>query len=206
MKIRVTPLNPLLAQEGKLIIPPLKIRGLGGVMKCNFRSTQKGFTLIEVIMVIVLLGIMLPGIMMYFIQGVKDSADSQRRTTAIFLAEGLMEEIRSKRWDEVAVINANCNNATLPLAAEEATRDFYDDIDDFNAVVNVTPPQNSQGASLGAAYQGFSQTVSVMYVGPPPASLDIDAAARTCYKRIRVDITDTGTTETISLVSLMTSY
>ena len=174
--------------------------GMGNKRNMN----KKGFTLIEVIMVIVLLGIMLPGIMMYFIQGVKDSVDSQRRTTAIFLAEGLMEEIRSKRWDEFAVINANCNNATLPLVAEEASRDLFDDVDDFNAVVNVTPPQNSQGVSLGAAYQGFSQTVTVMYVNP--ATLDIDAAARTCYKRIRVDITDTGTTETISLVSLMTGY
>ena len=175
--------------------------GMGNKRNMN----KKGFTLIEVIMVIVILGIMLPGIMMYFIQGVKDSVDSQRRTTAIFLAEGLMEEIRSKRWDEVAAgINATCSNASV-IGTDAEARIGYDDIDDFNGL-NNTPPRDSQDAAM-ANYAGFQQQVTVMYVDPPPASLDAPAAVPpTCYKRILVTITDTGTTETISLVSLMTSY
>lgn len=168
---------------------------------------KKGFTLIEIIMVIVLFGIIMPGIMLYFIQGVKDSAIPQRRTTAVFLAEALMEEIKSKRWDESASINPTCGNATSPLAAEEATRNLYDDIDDFNAVVNVPPPQDSQGNPLtGAEYQGFSQTVSVCYVPATNLNDTSTCATRTCYKRVQVNITDTGTNETISLVNLMTSY
>lgn len=163
---------------------------------------KKGFTLIEVIMVIVLLGIMLPGIMMYFIQGVKDSVDSQRRTTAIFLAEGLMEEIRSKQWDEVAVINAPCGNASVIGPDVGETRINYDDIDDFNGL-NNTPPSNSQGVAM-ANYGGFQQQVTVSYVNP--AALDTAVGGPTCYKRIEVRITDTGTTETISLVSLLTGY
>ena len=171
-------------------------------MKNRFLSNKKGFTLIEVIMVIVLLGIMLPGIMMYFIQGVKDSVDSQRRTTAIFLAEGLMEEIRSKRWDEVAAgINATCSNASV-IGTDAEARIGYDDIDDFNGL-NNTPPSNSQGVAM-ANYGGFQQQVTVSYVNP--AALDTAVGGPTCYKRILVTITDTGTTETISLVSLMTSY
>lgn len=167
---------------------------------------KKGFTLIETVMVIVLLGIIMPGIIFYFTQGVKDSATPQRRTTAIFLAESLMEEIKSRRWDENASINSTCSNATLPLATEEATRNLYDDIDDFNSVSGVTPPRDSQGAALvGAEYQGFSQTVTVYYVNPA-VSLDTDAGSRTCYKRIKVDITDSASNETISLVTLMTSY
>lgn len=163
---------------------------------------KKGFTLIEVIMVIVLLGIMLPGIMMYFIQGVKDSVDSQRRTTAIFLAEGLMEEIRSKRWDEVAVINAICSNASVIGSDVGESRINYDDIDDFNNPIS-TPLVNSQGVAMPVG-QGFNQQVTVSYVNF--AALDAPVGGPTCYKRIQVDITDTGTTETISLVSLMTSY
>lgn len=163
---------------------------------------KKGFTLIEVIMVIVLLGIMLPGIMMYFIQGVKDSVDSQRRTTAIFLAEGLMEEIRSKRWDEVVGINATCSNASA-IGADAEVRIGYDDIDDFNGL-NNTPPIDSQGAAMAANYGGFQQQVTVSYVNP--AALDTAVGGPTCYKRILVTITDTGSAETISLVSLMTGY
>ena len=164
---------------------------------------KKGFTLIEIIMVIVLLGIIMPGIMLYFITGVKDSAIPQKRTTAVYLAEALMEEIKSKRWDEVTTINATCSNATLPLVAEEATRDLYDDVDDFNGLNNA-PPQDSQGASMGTNYPGFRQQAAVIYVNP--ATLDMDAGIRTCYKRIQVDITDTTGNETISLVSLRTSY
>lgn len=163
---------------------------------------KKGFTLIEVVMVIVILGIMLPGIMLYFIQGVKNSVDSQRRTTAIFLAEGLMEEIKSKRWDQVAVIDATCSNASLVFNDGEA-RNAYNDIDDFNGMNNTPSPVNSQGTVM-INYPGFQQQVTVSYVNP--ADLTTAVAGPTCYKRILVTITDTGINETVSLVSLMTSY
>ena len=166
---------------------------------------KKGFTLIEVVMVIVLLGIIMPGIMFYFMQGVKESAIPQRRTTAIFLAEALMEEIRSKRWDEITAINSTCSNATAPasLGPDAEARIGYDDIDDFKGLNNA-PPQDSQGASMGTYYPGFRQQATIIYVNP--AALDTDALARTCYKRIQADITDTTSNETISLVSLITYY
>ncbi len=163
---------------------------------------NKGFTFIEIIMIIVILGIIMPGVMLYFIQGVKNSADSQRRVTATFLSEGLMEEIRSKGWDEVTPINATCSNASV-IGADGEARNAYDDIDDFNGM-NNTPPANSQGAAM-ADYPGFTQQVTVMYVDP--ANLDAPAAMPpTCYKRIEVRIVDVGTNETIRLVSLMTGY
>lgn len=171
---------------------------------------KKGFTLIEVIMIIVILGIMLPGIMMYFIQGVKNSADSQRRTTAIFLAEGLMEEIRSKCWDENNTATPNCSTiitncatgASATLGSNGETRVGFDDIDDFNGL-DRTPPYDSQNQSMNS-YPGFRQQVTIIYVNP--ATLDTDAGGPTCYKRIEVKITDTGTNNTVSLVSLMTNY
>ncbi|MDO8445065.1 MAG: type II secretion system protein [Deltaproteobacteria bacterium] len=162
---------------------------------------KKGFTLIEVVMIIVILGIMLPGIMMYFIQGVKNSADSQRRATAIFLAEGLMEEIKSKRWDEVAVINATCSNASA-IGADAEARIAYDDIDDFSGMNNATPV-NSQGAVM-VNYPNFQQQVTVSYVNA--AALNTAVGGPTCYKRIEVRIIDTATSETIKLVSLRTGY
>ena len=167
--------------------------------------SKKGFTLIEIVMVIVLLGIIMPGVIFYFIQGVKDSAIPQRRTTAIFLAEALMEEIKSKRWDEVIAINSTCSNASaypfVPDGGE--TRINFDDIDDFNGLSNI-PPQNSQGANM-TDYQGFTQQATVIYVD----AADLNATAATpptCYKRILVRITDTTSNENIDLVSLMTSY
>lgn len=163
---------------------------------------KKGFTLIEVVMVILLFGIVMPGIMFYFIQGVQDSAVPQRRNTAIFLAEALMEEIKSKRWDELTAIDSTCSNATLPLAAEAEARNSYDDADDFNGLDN-TPPNDSQNNPMNN-YPGFRQQATVYYVNA--GALDTQVAGPTCYKRIEVNITDTTSSENISLVSLMTSY
>ena len=165
---------------------------------------KKGFTLIEVVMIIVILGIIMPGIMLYFITGVKDSAIPQKRTTAVFLAEALVEEIKSKGWDETASIS-NCStdaSSTLGFEVGEG-RLTYDDVDDFNGLNNTPIPQNSQGANM-TDYQGYGQSVAVMYVNS--GDLDTDAATRTCYKRIAVTITDTTTNESIELVTLRTSY
>ena len=145
--------------------------------------------------------------MLYFITGVKDSAIPQRRTTAIFLAEALMEEIRSKKWDEntgVITFDSTCSNATFPITTEEATRNLYDDVDDFHGL--NTPITDSQGTSKSSDYPNYTQQATIIYVNPPPASLDADAGARTCYKRIEVRIIDATSNETTTLVSLMTSY
>lgn len=158
-------------------------------------------------MVIVLFGIIMPGIMFYFIQGVKDSAIPQRRTTAVFLAEALMEEIKSKRWDETAPINSTCSNATAigfdGAGETNATRaTTWDDIDDFNNLDN-TPPKDSQNTTQNN-YPGFRQRATVYYVSA--GVLDTQVAGPTCYKRIEVKITDSTSNETVSLVSLMTGY
>jgi MSHA pilin protein MshD len=164
---------------------------------------DRGFTFIEIIMVIVVLGIIMPGVMLYFIQGVSGSAAAQRRTTAILLAEGLMEEIKSKRWDETAAgINSTCTDASVMMGADGETRADYDDIDDFNGISN-TPPQDSQGAVM-ANYPGFSQQVAVSYASA--ADLDSAAGGPTCYKRIAVTITDTSGGGAITLVTLKTAY
>lgn len=165
---------------------------------------KKGFTLIELVMIIVLLGIILPGIMLYFIQGVRDSSYSQRRTTAIFLADALMEEIKSKRWDESTSINVTCGNASA-IGADAEGRADYDDVDDFNGL-NNNPLQNSQGNSMAANYPGFAQQVTVAYVNPADLNTAVTPPPYTCYKRIEVRIVDTGANETIRLVSLMTGY
>lgn len=163
---------------------------------------KKGFTLIEVIMVIVLFGIIMPGIMLYFTQGVKTSALPQRRTTAVFLAQALMEEIKSKRWDEVNFVYTDCSNASS-LGSDSETRAAYDDIDDFTGLDN-SPAQDSQGASMAANYPNFRQQVTVMYVAS--TDLNTNAAALTCYKQIKVTITDTLTNESIIIYNLMTKY
>lgn len=169
---------------------------------------KRGFTLIEIIMVIVIFGIIMPGIMLYFMQGVKESAIPQRRTTAIFLAEALMEEIKSKRWDEITTINSTCSNASSCSSdtsdcTDGQTRQTFNDIDDFNNL-NNSKIIDSQGNDISGKYPGYSQKVLVGYVDA--TDLNTRVAGPKCYKRIRVDITDTTSNEKTTLVSLMTYY
>ncbi|MEE9611987.1 MAG: type II secretion system protein, partial [Desulfatiglandales bacterium] len=54
---------------------------------------NKGFTLIETIIVIVLAGILLPALVAPFLTGVKQSGKPEMVTTAMYLAQQKMEEL-----------------------------------------------------------------------------------------------------------------
>lgn len=56
-------------------------------------SNKKGFTLIEVIIIIVLLSIILPAIIFSAYESSKHSYKSEAYLNAIYLAEGKMEEV-----------------------------------------------------------------------------------------------------------------
>ena len=54
---------------------------------------NKGFTLIETVIVIVLAGILLPAMVAPFLTGVKQSGKPEMATTAMYLAQQKMEEL-----------------------------------------------------------------------------------------------------------------
>lgn len=68
---------------------------------------RKGFTLIEIIVLIVIAGILLPVIITPFVTSVKGSGKPEMATTAIYLAHQMMEDF----------MKFNYSNATLdPIA------------------------------------------------------------------------------------------
>ncbi len=155
----------------------------------NFKL-QGGFTLIEVILVIVVLSIGLTGLLVYVSQAAQDSAYAHNISTATTLAQDLMEEIRSKCWDETATATAVCSGAVTASAIGAdggEGRAAYDDVDDFNSlpVAGNTPPQDSQGLAM-AAFPYFTQSASVCYVAS--TALDTCIAGPTDYKRASVTI------------------
>jgi len=68
---------------------------------------NKGFTLIEIIVLIVMAGILLPAIIVPFATGVKQSKKPETVTTAMFLAHQKMEEFMKYNY---------CNAALIPTA------------------------------------------------------------------------------------------
>jgi type II secretory pathway pseudopilin PulG len=68
---------------------------------------NKGFTLIEIIILIVMAGILLPAIIVPFATGIKGSGKPEMVTTAMYLAHQKMEEFTKYNY---------CNAALSPTA------------------------------------------------------------------------------------------
>jgi len=162
---------------------------------------QSGFSLIETILVIVLLGVAVAGMAAMFLNNVSKSHEPYLRQRALAVANAFMDEILRKRWDDNSPLGGGCVNTGTALCAsgpapagignEEAARADWDDIDDFNAISNQSPPQDSSGSDM-PGYEGFTVSVTV---SQPGAWNGVPAAD---VKRIEVQVTSNNG-ETISL-------
>ena len=63
---------------------------------------KKGFTLIEIIVLIVMAGILLPVIVIPFVTGVRGSGKPEMVTTAMYLAHQRMEELMKYDYGNAA--------------------------------------------------------------------------------------------------------
>jgi len=68
---------------------------------------SKGFTLIEIIVLIVLAGILLPAIIVPFATGVKGSGKPEMASTAMYLAHQRMEELMKYNYSNGALTPTN---------------------------------------------------------------------------------------------------
>jgi prepilin-type N-terminal cleavage/methylation domain-containing protein len=75
-------------------------------------KNQKGFTLIEIIILIVMAGILLPAIIVPFVTGVRESGKPEMVTTAVYLAHQKMEELRKFYYGRAPELNPG--TYTLP--------------------------------------------------------------------------------------------
>ena len=76
---------------------------------------QRGFTLIELIIFIVIVGVAMAGILSVFNTSVKSSADPMVRKQTIAIAESLLEEILQKEYGRKAqvAISENINDNSI---------------------------------------------------------------------------------------------
>ncbi len=169
---------------------------------------QSGFSLIETILVIVLLGVVMAGMAAMFINSVSNSHEPDLRQRALAVATAFMDEILHKRWDDNTPSGGGCVNtgtalcSSGPVAAgignEEVSRPDWDDIDDFDAINNQSPPQDSSGSAM-PGYEGFTVAVTV---SQPGAWNGVPAAD---VKRIDVQVT-ANNGETISLSAYRVNF
>lgn len=142
-------------------------------------GSGKGFTLIELIVTIVLAGIVLSAIVMTLHPLSESTGLMKQGRDATLLAEDLMSEIRSRKFED----------PETPLAfgpeAGESARAGYDDVDDYDGLSNA-PPVTVEGAPL-PKYADYTVTVAVENVLTDNFNAGTPAPdGSTDFKRIRV--------------------
>ncbi len=145
-----------------------------------------GFTLIEIIVMIVLVSIAMVGVMAAYQHSQRHGSDPVHQTRALKLAQAMFDEILGKRFDEnsgqggVPRCNSTdpgaraCSTSYGPDGGE--TRALYDDVDDYHGL-DVSPPTDANGTVL-AGYSGFRLRVQVAADGNALAGLNNADAKR----------------------------
>ena len=125
-------------------------------MRINIKHTlkqQKGISLIELVIFIVILSVALTGITLVYINTTRYSADPMVRIRSIELAQSMLEEILLKAYDHNTPVGGGCvkfganSLCTTPgnptaatevggLIAEEGTanRIIFNDVDDYHNI------------------------------------------------------------------------
>lgn len=103
---------------------------------------RKGFTLIEIIVLIVMAGILLPAIIVPFATGVKGSGKPEMVTKAMFLAQQSMEELTKFNYaqPELAPTNLTPCSTPPPTDYQWQYEILYVPSNDLMAVGSVNPP------------------------------------------------------------------
>lgn len=174
-------------------------------------AKTKGMTLIEMAVMIVVLGLAIPPLLTMWADVAWRASRAEALSEATFHAQSLMEEIKSKRFDErTSPPWTDSANFGPDPGESSANKNTFDDVDDFVGATDtaVTAPQ-----------AGYIRSVAVEYVtlgagawGACGAVLcqnnsDCTVCNACCYKRITVSVSrPDNLINTVTLVTMMSSY
>ncbi len=150
---------------------------------------QKGVTLVELIMSIVIIGVALAGILMVINRNVLSSADPMTQDQEVAIAESYLEEILLKDFcdpSNTCIVgnapgSANCN--VCPLVVE-ASRDLFDNVCDYDGA-NDLPPKRQDNTNI-TSLPNYRAQVSVFTNGT------LNGLTGANCQVLRVEVTVTG--------------
>jgi MSHA pilin protein MshD len=160
---------------------------------CTSRSkSSRGFSLIELILGITVIGISIAAVLSVFIVTVQHSADPMARQQAQLIAEAYLDEILIKKF-----YDPDTNNV-CPGAAE--TRSNYDNVCDYHGLNQA--PTDQFGTAIGAL-SAYNVQVSVTTSGISLNGIDYSSVIRI----LLVTVTVTGPNNTsVTLNAYRTNY
>ena len=164
-----------------------------------FNRRASGFTLVEMIVAIVIIGVGLAGVLTTFNISVRSSGDPLIHKQMLAVAEEMMEEVLLKPFaiNGVAPVNALVN-----CGAAGSVRSAFDDVSDYNgyATTGICDIDGTAVVGLG----GYSISVAVSAI----ASLgDTDSGGALSGGQVKqITVTVTGGGETVILNGWRTDY
>ena len=111
------------------------------------KRRHSGFTLIEVIIFIVVVGVAMAGVLLVMNTVVKSSADPLVRKQALAIADSILEEVLQKEFTDAIV--------------GETLRSTMDDVSDYDGKTQTLFNSASPGG-WPAALDGYSVTITVV--------------------------------------------
>ena len=156
------------------------------------KKRQRGFTLFEIIMTMLVGAIIIPPIILIIVTALKAPTVMSGTIKGNSLASDLMEEILSKSWDEqstnVSPLPDGSKTPPLDLGPEAGeTRATFDDVDDYNGY-SESPPADHQGQII-TGFSGFTRSVQVFYVqGGVSEDYDSELGTVSHFKKIIITV------------------
>jgi MSHA pilin protein MshD len=145
------------------------------------RQRQRGFTLVEMIIAIVVLGVGVAGVMLAFSSAVRGSGDPVVQHQLLAVAEEMLEEIQLKPYA-----------ATPNPAPAGCARDTFNDVMDYNG---YSKPACAIDGSTIDALSGYTVSVSIT-----------NTALSGVGEALRIAVTVSRGSESLMLVGWRTNY
>jgi MSHA pilin protein MshD len=121
---------------------------------------MRGFTLIEMIVFIVIVGVALAGVLTVLNVAVKSSADPIQPKQAMLIAESMLEEIQLKPYCDPDTVVVG-TPATCGVHTTEASRALYDDILDYDGYATTGVYSLDNLVTPVAGLENYNVSVSV---------------------------------------------
>jgi MSHA pilin protein MshD len=138
-------------------------------------NKSKGFSLIELVITIVVIGIALTALTSSLFSGVGRNADPLWQAKATQLSQAYLDEILAMRYQEDSPVGGGSVGSCSIDGAEtgsgigggESSRSLFDDVDDYHG---LSESADFLDTSTSSSYSGYNVSIDVECLGPTNAS------------------------------------